>query len=939
MGFITLTERNNPLYCLFNEISICGSLFRKEALNNAPLFIREKIQQREISGSFDGAVLLADISGFTSRFEQMAGLGARGAEIISSEVSSTLSAIVKVCADHGGFPVSFAGDAVTIVFPGGMNSAQIACKQINLLDFEGILPVNNSIGSGRIVWDAIPIQGWTFHSIQGSAVRLASMAESDCTMLQPILPREEDHLNPLSTKDLPVQCFNPPLLFDGSTANEFRQVINVFLSLENRSGHNCPRSFQEFVLEVASELGGFVSGLEADKDGYHILVVFGAPVSREDDPRRADTFLQKIFAGANGRVKAGTSSGLVFSGLLKTPLLESYTVLGPSVNLAARLHNSASWNSIYSEPVFNRASSLGIRAEKEISLKGIKLPVQAVVLSPWKKRPAITDQIPPLIERDELLDRLEAELGNDHACILVNGVTGMGKTRLATELTRRMSEVFVIAVRCEGSSGGSVETFSRWLGEWMGFDAADGGLAAFREKLYSFIDRLDELNDPAAAQVSDELLRAESVLAAMAGLQWEKSLFQGLDPRGRFRNTVSVTAAFIRGHCMLQKTMMIFDDLQWMDQDSVTLLAAVLSELGQDTPPILLLARPGLGRTIKNLALSPQEIKMTPLSRSGCRSFLKWSLKTNPSEKLLDWFHRRTEGIPFFMEQYALMLTSTAVPTDEDSFPGNLHGLLVARLDRLDSLLKESVLAASVLGRVFDPRILQRLFPEVSVESILHGGVAERIWEPTADGLYSFIHILLQEAAYNLQLHSERIKLHIRVAENMKSMWADLPEKAQRIAHHLESADRREDASVWFMKAGGHSFSRSLTTACHEQMQKVLLLSSDVSRRLDAYKLIYDLHSLAGSWQEAEETINLAASEDLSPENLARVQMMRVNIATNIGKPQEAHELLEGIGETHPELKPDILIHRGRILMLQARTEEAMNFLLEVYGELKYGTS
>jgi len=908
-------------------------------LNYAPLFIKERIRQGEISGSFDGAVLLADISGFTSRFDKMSVMGTEGAELVSSEVSKTLSAVVEISTRFGGFPVSFAGDAVTVVFPESMKDAQSACKLINGLGSTDVLPLKSYVGKGHIVWDAIPMNGWTFYSFQGSAVRHAAMSDQDCSGKQSVLFSGDDESTPFSSIEQPTECFIPPDLFTHTAVNEFRQVTSIFLSMENRRGSNCPRSFQELVLEIAEELGGFVSGLEAGQDDYHILVVFGAPVSREDDYNRADLLLQQVFFRANGRVKAGVANGLVFSGLLKTSLLESYTVLGPSVNLAARLHSSAGWNSVYSGQVFNRTSCLGVKGEKDILLKGISFPVKTKILSPWKKRIVAADPFPPLIERDELLEQLKVELEQSNTPILLTGPNGIGKTRLAKELSDKMEDVSVLSILFERSSGGSSNVYSRWLGEWMGFDPAAGGLTAFREKLYGFIDELDELNSPAAHVVSDELLRAESVLAAMVGLHWERSLYQGLDPRGRLQNTVTVTSAFIRGRCLLGKTVLIFDDVQWMDPDSVAFLSAVLEELGTERPSVLLLARPGQNLIMQELGLTPVKKKLSPLSRSGCRSFLEWSQDTEPSEKLLDWFHRRTEGIPFFMEQYALMLTSSGEIPDEESFPGNIHALLVARLDRLKPMLREAVLAASVLGRVFDPRILKNLTSDQNIKEALDKGVADRVWEPTADGLFSFIHILLRETAYNLQIHSERRKLHTRAAKEMMVLWGSIPEKALGIAYHLEQSDSIEESSIWFMKAGVFSFSRSLSTACHEQMQKVLLLSSDVSRRLDAYKLIYDLHSLAGSWQEAEETINMAAAEELSPEGLARVHMMRVNLATNIGKPQEALELLESIGESHSGLKPDILIHRGRILMLQARTEEAMNFLLEVYDELKDGSS
>ncbi len=908
-------------------------------MNHAPLFIREKIREGEISGSFSGAVLLADIIGFTSRFDRMAGLGAEGAELISMDVSKSLSAVVGVCNEFGGFPVSFAGDAVTVVFPGSMKDAQSARDRIRGLDSRDILPLRNSIGEGLVLWDAIPMDGWTFYSFQGPALRHAVMADPDFSGIQPTIPHRHNESTSLSSGIPTLECFNPPDLFAHGEMNEFRQVINIFLSLENRGASNCPRSFQELVLEIAGELRGFVSGLEAGKDDYHILVVFGAPVSMEDDPRRADLFLQRVFARSNGRVKAGVASGLVFSGLLKTPLLKSYTVLGHSVNLAARLHSSAGWNSVYSGSVFNRVSRLEIRKEMKIDLRGIARSVQMAVLSPWKRRVTATYPAPPLIERDELLNRLEAELVENDARILLTGATGMGKTRLAMELSHRLGDTSVISIRCEGLSMGSSDIFSIWVGEWMELSVGEGGLNAFREKLYGFIDLLDELNDPVAVEVSDELLRGESVLAAMVGLHWEGSLYQGLDPQGRFQNTISVTAAFIRGHYLLRKTVMIIDDLQWIDPDSMLLLTKILEELGNSRLPILLLTRPGITDYFQSTGLAPLEIELLSLSREGSRSFLEWSLGREPSEKLLAWFHHRTEGIPFFMEQYALMLTSATEPPDDNNFPGNIHALLVARLDRLESNLKEAALTASVLGRVFDPRILQSIMPDSDLKSILHRGVVERIWERAAHGQFSFVHILLRETAYNLQLLSERKRLHARAAAEIEGMWAFLPEKAHDIAFHLELANSKDDASLWYMKAGRHSFSRRMITTCLDQMKKVLVLSENISLKLDAHRMTYDLYASSGNWEEAKAAIELADQEVYSLKDKARVQLMRANLATNLGRPQDALELLDGLKEKNSDLRPQVLLLRGRILMLQAKTEEAMEHLLAVHEELRNGTT
>jgi tetratricopeptide (TPR) repeat protein/class 3 adenylate cyclase len=882
--------------------------------------------------------VVADICDFTSRFESMAGRGAEGAERLSREVSSTLSGVVEACAKHGGWPVSFAGDAVTLVFPEGSGPACEACRRVHA-DGGDMLPLRTSVGEGRVSWDILPRDRWTWFSFQGSALRSAVRAADGCPPGGVRCLRSDsgdDEPDPPAGDALPADAFMPPDLFGVGLENGFRHVTSIFLSLENRRGSRCGRAFQELVLGQAEELGGFVSGLEAGDTAYRLLVVFGAPVSRENDADRADLLLQRVFASASGRVRAGAAAGLVFSGSVSTPLLDSYTVLGPSVNMAARLHDSAGWNSILCGPVFGRASDLAVREYRELSLRGISRTVSAHVLTAWKRREDTGEELPPLLERDRELESLRCLAEGEGGAVLLTGESGIGKTRLAEELQEDMEDTFFMNLRCQSLPDSAPDVFGRWLGEWLG--GADAGLPEFRRRLYSLVDSLEGLDDPRGEAAADELLRAESVLAALAGLYWEGSLYQGLDPEGRFRNTVAVLAAFIRGRSLLGPAVICVDDLHAMGPDSAGLLGAVLGELGGDAPPLILLSGPGWRKVLKGMGLSPEVIDLPPLSREGSRRFLLWSLGGEPSEALLDWFHGKTEGIPFFMEHYSRMLESPVRVPDEEHFPGGLHALMVARLDRLGQNLRKTVLTASVLGREFAREILERLEGGEDLEGVMEEGSAGRIWEESSPGRYRFVHSLLRESAYRLQLHAERRALHGRAAGEMEALWGDRPERTAVIAHHMEMAGRGEKAAAWYMRAGRYSHSRRMTTACIGQLGKVLELSDEAPLRLEAHRLLYDLYASSGDWKKAEEAIGSAAEETgLSGPERASVRLMRANLATNRGRPEEALGLLEGMESAHPGLRPEAMHLRGRVLMLQGRTREAMEHLLGVHRELRDG--
>lgn len=906
-------------------------------MKHTPEVIKQAAAEGKTSDSFIGDVLMADICGFTTKFQSMAEKGTRGAEQLSSEVSSTLSRVVSVCAEEGGYPVSFAGDAVTVVFPGAENNVSSAAQRLSSSESDKTLPIRAASGHGNIRWNIIPMDGWSFYSFQGSALSLAAArcAGEDSSA--------NEDLAGLETGDSVVgspsvsHCFRPPELFRGPVSNQFRHVTNIFISQENRRGNSCPVEFQQLVLDAASEWGGYVSGLETSGDSYRLLVVFGAPVSRENDNSRADNFLSLVFNGASGRVRAGASSGLVFSGSVTTPLLESYTVLGPSVNLAARLHDGAGWNRIYAGPSFNGTSTLQERRVRQMTFKGFADPVTVHQLHPWSRRKSVSASRSPLIERSGVLGRLEASLTVKGSSAILRGETGMGKTRLVEELKQIMAGTDFVHLKCrniaESSSG---DVFSRWFREWLG----GGDQSAFREKLYGFIDRLEGLNDPAADHAADELLRAESVLAALLGFYRERSLYSGLDPQGRFSNTVSVIVAFIQGRMLLKRTVLVVDDLQNISSDSTDLLAAVLSHPAMDKPPVLLMAGSLQPDVIEILGLNPVEIELEPLSINGANGFLEWKLGSPPSAELLQWFHRRTEGIPFYMEQYAEMLESPNLVPGDENFPGNLHSLLVARLDNLEPGLRQAVLCASVLGREFSADVLKGVCGAGEYGELLDRGVALCLWIPGEAGVYSFNHNLFREAAYRLQSHCERAALHQSAADVMTGKWADIPERYGQMAYHLEMAEKPEDAAQWYMKAGEYALSRRMNDSCRSYLSKVLTLSSEPDRRIAAHRLIFELLVSSGELEQTAEAIeNAMADKAISESGRFVIRLMKANLAVNKGNPEVASDLLADLEEKAPALRGEVLHLKGRILALQGKTEEARDYLLEVYRELCQGSA
>ncbi|MBW8858079.1 MAG: adenylate/guanylate cyclase domain-containing protein, partial [Bradyrhizobium sp.] len=91
---------------------------------------------------------------------------------------------------------------------------------------------------------------------------------------------------------------------------------------------------------------------------------------------------------------------------------------------------------------------------------------------------------------------------------------------------------------------------------------------------------------------------------------------------------------------------------------------------------------------------------------------------------------------------------------------------------------------------------------EAALNHLEEAGLIMRRGHPP-DALYSFKHVMIQNAAHASLLHSERRKLHSRIAQVLAEMY---PEKTERepelLAHHMTESGQSESAASFLLKAG-----------------------------------------------------------------------------------------------------------------------------------------
>src|SRR5277367_6330786 len=186
----------------------------------------------------------------------------------------------------------------------------------------------------------------------------------------------------------------------------------------------------------------------------------------------------------------------------------------------------------------------------------------------------------------------------------------------------------------------------------------------------------------------------------------------------------------------------------------------------------------------------------------------------------------KTDGVPLFVEELTKnVLESGLLIEDGDAYrldgplpplaiPSTLQDSLMARLDRL-APVREIAQIGAAIGREFSYALLHAVAgrKDAALDAALARlEAAERLFQSAAppDARYRFKHALVQDAAYETLLRSQRQILHRRIAETLREHFPAIVEgEPEMIAHHFTQAGLTEQAVEWWSKAGEQGAGRS----------------------------------------------------------------------------------------------------------------------------------
>jgi class 3 adenylate cyclase/tetratricopeptide (TPR) repeat protein/ABC-type dipeptide/oligopeptide/nickel transport system ATPase component len=590
------------------------------------------------------------------------------------------------------------------------------------------------------------------------------------------------------------------------------------------------------LVPAVKKYGGWVDKFIGDA----ILALFGAPVAYEDHAERALRaaleMLERL-AAFNAQydttldVHVGINSGLVIAGGIGSQGQQQYSVMGDTVNLAARLEDVSEAGQVLVGPNTYRvtASLFEYETLPSIRVKGKNEPVPLYCLLGLKAAPGLRRGIgglrSPLVGRDAEMDQLQAAVsdlqsGRGNIISLV-GEAGLGKSRLVAEVRQALTFDLTWA---EGRALSYTQDISYWiardlLSSFIGVEAHTP-LAEVEAALRQSVARLfpDESRalrvHPYLARLLDvplDEITAEQV-RHLSPEAWQGRMFQAIQE-------------YLRRQSQAQPVVLVWEDLHWADPSSLHLLE-ILLPLTNEIPLLLLLVfRTRLEGQVWNFhertrlahEASYQVINLAPLNQDESTQLVRTLLKIeNFPEETRRLILNKAEGNPFFLEELLRSLLDAGIVVLEEEkaivtravaeiqLPDTLQEMIAARIDRLPSTSKRTLQTASVIGRIFQQRVLAYILAQEQSHAHLNDSLSElqrreliHLREAgAASGQivsreleYIFKHAVTQETAYNSLLIARRKTLHQVAAEAIEALFSDhLNELAATLAYHYEQA-------------------------------------------------------------------------------------------------------------------------------------------------------
>jgi len=459
-------------------------------------------------------------------------------------------------------------------------------------------------------------------------------------------------------------------------------------------------------------------------------------------------------------------------------------------------------------------------------------------------------------ERAQLQGALDQTVRGRGQMISLIGEAGVGKSRLIAEL-RQVALVpdasgavpLWLEGRClELDTAPSYAPFLDILRTYLAWGARETERRR-RERIAFVLQDLVASGELTAARAEE----MGALLARLFALRWSEEWTQRLERTEADQvqqDTFLAIRDLITALACRQPVVLVLEDLHWADDLSLDLISLLMEDLAHS--PLLLVCAYRSEREHRCWHLGTiaaqkcgeayAELHVRELTRGQGKQLLSslLGIETLPPA-LIYAVQERARGNPFFIEEVVRSLIDAEIVYREGDgwriresvltvmLPESVQHVLLSRLDRLAGDLQHVLQVASVIGRVFERRVLARAIDtEVALDRALweledRALVYQERTIPEVE--YSFKHVLTQDTVYRSIVRRRREGMHRRVASAIEDLYGEaLAEHYEELAYHYERAAEIPQATAYLLQAGEKAKRNHANEAAIAQLTRALEL-------------------------------------------------------------------------------------------------------------------
>ncbi len=787
----------------------------------------------------EGTMVFADISGFTALSEKLATRGRIGTEELVETLSRVFAGMLDITANRGGQLLKFGGDALLVLFTGPDHARQAASAAVEMRqDLRRASEIPTSVGKLKLKI-SIGAHSGAFHLflvgdryrqlvVGGPDTTIAMNSESAAEAGQIVVseamaallgrgstkPRDDgelmvtwrkgavDRVPPPPSRATDAEAarrVTPPIiasLLEQGAPDPVHRIATMaffkFKGTDQRLEADGPDGLADDlhatlnIAQAAFEAEDIaLLYVDVDANGGKLFCSSGVPLTSEDDEGRMLRAARSIIdSNTPLPLHVGIHRGHVFAGELGASDQAVFSIMGDTVNTAARIMVTAPPGVIHAHPAVLESARVRYDAEPEgpFTFKGKALP-QVVY--------RVGDELGPKESTDghglqfhgreaELAvvrNRIEAVADGHGGVVTLVGAAGLGKSRLVREALGSDHPRLVDMHAEPYGASNSYRVVRDPLRALFGLTGTDPG---------SLVDQL-RTNVFARAPHLEPFLPLIGDALQLAVPSTTES--DSISAEFRADRTSDVVVELITA-IHDEPLVFIAEDMQWADGASAHLLGRIAGVAASHPWLLIALRRDDDGGFVPTLG---DRIDVEPLPDDVVRELAITATEAAPLRPHeIQLVVTRANGSPLFVGE---LIAAAQELGSFDAVPESLQGTLAAQVDALDPLSKRMLSYASVLGRSFRRVVVEELLRHEGLEldeaTLVHLG---RFIEADGPLRYRFKNGLVCDVVYDSLAYRARARLHLAAGDAFEALSSGDDAEAAMLSLHFSNAGDHERA-------------------------------------------------------------------------------------------------------------------------------------------------